>query len=350
MAINLASKYSDKIAAYFTQNSIMKGMGNNDYSFEGVKTVKIYTPLTQELNNYNRTASSNRYGEPKEMQDIIQEMTMTVDKSFSMTIDKGNNEEQLGIKGGMKMLRMQIDERVIPAYDKYVLGKLAVEAGISEVASAALSKSNIVEYMANAMAAMDNALVPQAGRTIVIPSTKYNFLRLSTEFIGVDKLGEKSLTKGTVGEFMGAKVVKVPDSYLPTGVNFMILLSRSYTAPWKINDTKVHQDPPGINGDLLEGRFIWDAFVIGAKAAGVYVNGASGSKQADPTIAISGGAATVTSSGANAIYYTLDGSDPRYSESRQVYTGAVTMASGETIKAVAYADGKLTSNVAEKAN
>jgi hypothetical protein len=39
LAINLASKYSEKIASYFTSQSIMKGMGNNDYSFEGVKTV-----------------------------------------------------------------------------------------------------------------------------------------------------------------------------------------------------------------------------------------------------------------------------------------------------------------------
>ncbi len=350
MAINLASKYSEKIASYFTSQSIMKGMGNNDYSFEGVKTVRVYTPLTQELRDYDRTASANRYGTPQEMQDVVQELTLGEDKSFSIAIDKGNNEEQMGVKNGMKMLRLQIDERVAPAYDKDVLAKLAANAGLSTAPTAALTKENIVETLSDAMTAMDNALVPAAGRSILLPSSKYSLLRLSSEFVGNDKLGEKALSNGQVGEFMGARVVRVPDSYLPGNVQFMIVHKKSFTAPWKINDTKVHQDPPGINGSLLEGRFIWDAFVIGARAAGIYVCGASGSKQAAPTITISGGSATVASTGADKILYTLDGSDPRYSDSAQVYASAVTMAAGETIRAVAYKTGSLASDVSEKAN
>lgn len=350
MAINLASKYSESIAAYFHNQSIMKNMGNNDYSFEGVKTVRVYTPLTQELSDYDRTASANRYGTPQEMQDVVQELTLSVDKSFSIAIDKGNNEEQMGVKNGMKMLRLQIDERVAPAYDKDVIAKLAAGAGLSQAVSEALTKENIVSVLAEAMMAMDNAMVPVDGRTILMPTSKYTLLRLSSEFIGNDKLGEKVLAKGQVGEFMGAKVVRVPDSYLPEIVQFMIVHHKSFTAPWKINDTKVHQDPPGINGSLLEGRFIWDAFVIGARAAGIYACGAVGSKLADPVITISSGSATVTAADAQRIVYTLDGSDPRYSESAQVYTGAVKMADGETIRAAAYAEGKLASGVAEKIN
>ena len=117
MAINLAAKYSDKILTYFTQASIMKGMGNNDYSFEGVKTVKIYTPVTIPLGDYTRSGA-NRYGTPVEMQDTLQELTMTQDKGFALTIDKGNNMEQLNIKGAARMLRLQIDERVIPEYER----------------------------------------------------------------------------------------------------------------------------------------------------------------------------------------------------------------------------------------
>ena len=349
MAINLAAKYSDKILTYFTQASIMKGMGNNDYSFEGVKTVKIYTPVTIPLGNYTRSGA-NRYGTPVEMQDTLQELTMTQDKGFALTIDKGNNMEQLNIKGAARMLRLQIDERVIPEYDKYVLGKLVVNAGLSAAASAALTKSNIAETIAGALTAQDNRFVPQTGRIILIPSTKYNMLRLSPEFIGNDHLGKTSLVKGQVGEFMNCRVVKIPDSYVADNVNFMIVLNKSFTAPWKLNDTKIHKDPPGLNGDLLEGRFMWDAFVLGAKADGIYVCGASGSKQAAPAITISGGSATVASTGADKILYTLDGTDPRYSDSAQVYASAVTMAAGETIRAVAYKAGNLTSDVAEKAN
>lgn len=145
---------------------------------------------------------------------------------------------------------------------------------------------------------------------ILIPSTKYNMLRLSPEFIGNDHLGKTSLVKGQVGEFMNCRVVKIPDSYVADNVNFMIVLNKSFTAPWKLNDTKIHKDPPGYSGDLLEGRFMWDAFVLGAKADGIYVSGASGSKQAAPTITISSNSATVASTGADKILYTLDGTDP----------------------------------------
>ena len=67
-------------------------------------------------------------------------------------------------------------------------------------------------------------------------------------------------------------------------------------------------------------------------------------------MAISAHTATVTAAGADEIWYTLDGSDPRFSANRkQVATGGtVTTKAGETIKVVAFgADGKLTSDVAE---
>lgn len=346
MAINLATKYSDKIATWFTHASFLKGRGNNDYSFEGVKTVKIYTPVTVDLTDYTRSGA-NRYGTPTEMQDTVQEMTMTQDKSFALTIDKGNNAEQMNIKSAMKMLRLEIDDKVIPAFDKYVLAKLAVDGGICKAASAVLSKSNITETLANALADMDNALVPPRGRTILIKTTNYNLLRLSPEFTSLEKLGNEALANGQVGEFMGARVVKLPDSYFPAHVNFIISVDKAFTAPWKINDTRVHKDPPGLSGDLLEGRFMWDCFVIGAKADGVYVGGTNtAGQQAAPTITVSSGNATIASSGATSIKYTLDGTDPRYSESANVYSAAVAVTSGTVIKAVAYNAVKLTSTVA----
>ena len=70
--------------------------------------------------------------------------------------------------------------------------------------------------------------------------------------------------------------------------------------------------------------------------------------QATPTITLSENKATVASSGATAIYYTTDGSDPRYSKDAKAYTAAVTLAAGETIRAYAVADGKYASAVAKK--
>ena len=94
---------------------------------------------------------------------------------------------------------------------------------------------------------------------------------------------------------------------------------------------------------------IHDAFVLGKKANGVAVAVLKGFVQATPTISVSENKATITSSGASTIYYTLDGSDPRYSVKAKAYTAAVTVAAGDVVRAYAVANGKYCSAVAEKA-
>ena len=346
MAINLAAKYSDKIAQVYTASSFIAGKSSNEWDFSGVKSVKIYTPQTVDLVDYNRNGL-NRYGTPVEMQDTVQEMTMSQDKSFSITIDKGNNNEQMLVKNAGKMLKLQIDERVVPLVDKYAFKRFIALAG--KVAGITKpTKATIVSAIADAGAHLDDCLVPEGNRYLYITTEMYNLLRQSGEFLNIESLGAKAVEKGVVGEVMGFKVVKIPVSYLPANAYFIAIHKNSVIVPYKIRDAKVHEDPPGISGALLEGRNNYDAFVIGARANGVYAAVASGDIAATPTIAIASGKATITSTTSNAtIKYTLDGSDPRYSDTALTYGAAVTVEVGQTVKAFATADGKFTSEVAE---
>ena len=144
------------------------------------------------------------------------------------------------------------------------------------------------------------------------------------------------------------RVVKVPKGRWPENVNFIIVHKRAACAPVKLNDTKYHKDPPGISGDLLEGRQYYDLFVYGAKCNGVYVdvNTASGAGVicATPTITPEGTIGCSTS-GAT-IKYTLDGSDPRYSASAKVGTSVPSVDAGTIVRAYAYKDGAFPSEVA----
>jgi ribosomal protein S2 len=71
MAINLHEKYAKQIQAKFVKESFITGMLTNSYSFSGVKTVKISTPITVPMVDYKRSGAS-RYGTPDEMQDVVQ--------------------------------------------------------------------------------------------------------------------------------------------------------------------------------------------------------------------------------------------------------------------------------------
>lgn len=270
MAIQLHDKYAKQIQTEFKRESLTNGRFNQEYSFSGVKTVKISTPVTVPMNDYSRSGS-NRYGTPVEMEDNVQELTMTQDKSFSMTIDKGNNGDQNGIKTAGKMLALQLRERAVPLMDTYVFNALSEKAGSIVTENAALTKTNVAERISDGTVALDEAEVPESGRTLFLPATVYKLLKLSPEFLGLEKLGTKAVAKGQVGEYDNMAVVKVPSARWPKGVNFMIAHRDAATVPVKLNDTKVHTDPPGLSGNLLEGRQYYDCFVFEPKKKGIYV-------------------------------------------------------------------------------
>lgn len=329
MAVNLAEKYSKQIADKFTHSSFVQGNVYTGYEFAGAKTVNIYTPITVDLVNYNRNASANRFGTPTEMQDSVQALELTQDKSFSLAVDKGNNQDQMGVKAGARMLNMQIKEKAVPLMDMWALSKFDALAG-KRVAVASLAKNTITEEIFKGAAALDNALVPSDNRICYVKSSVYNMLRLSPEFVGVDKLGEAALAQGVVGYAADMKIVKVPDSYM--AANFICTHKNAVIAPVKIKTARILNDAPGIDGVLLEGRYYFDAYVIGAKAGGVYAAVDSNSIVAAPVISTSSNAHSVTSVSGVTFYYTLDGSDPRYNKAARVYSSAVTPATGEIFK------------------
>ncbi len=329
MAINLASKYSDKIASMYTLGSLVADKTSKEWDFSGVKSVKIYTPQTVEPTDYLRNGS-NRYGTPVEMGDIVQELSMSQDKSFSLVIDKGNNTEQALVKNAGKMLKLQTNERMVPLVDKYALKRFAKLAGTSAYITKP-TKSTIIAAVGDAGAVLDDSCVPSGERYLYMTSEMYNLIRQSNEFLGIDNLGEKALAKGIAGEVFGMKIVKVPKSYMPGGVYFIVTHKNAVVLPYKIRDAKVHADPPGISGALLEGRSNFDAFVVGARCMGVYAAIDSSKKVDAPTIANSSGSVTITGSGD--VYYTTDGSDPRYSTQKVKYTAAFSAQSGDVIKA-----------------
>lgn len=360
MAINLAAKYSKEIANAFTLRSVVDGTTNKDYDFTGVKTLNVYTPVTQSLADYQRTGTS-RYGTPTELQDTMQELMLTRDRSFSITIDKGNNSEQMGAKEASRILSIEMNEQAIPEMDKYALGRFADYAGKIVALEAAPTSENIAQKLSDGMVAMSNKNVPADGRFIFIGWSCFGALRLSSQFIGVESLAKSALVKGAIGTFMGAQVVVVPDDYLKKGDKtcyFIITHKNSVIQPKKVQDYFVKENPAGINGALLEGRFIYDAFVLGGRCDGVYAAVASGAQQAAPafTYAASTKKETISSTGADFILYTTDGTDPRYSSSavKAVGGSAAVDLSGfaggsAVLKAVAIKDGAFTSDLAAAA-
>jgi N4-gp56 family major capsid protein len=269
MAINYAEKYSAKVDERFKLGSLVGGVVNKDYDFTGVKTVKVYSIATATMNDYQRSGLA-RYGEALDLGDTVQELTITQDRAFTFVIDKGDELEQAGAKNAGAALRRQLDEVVIPEYDKYVIGKVVGGAGKTE--TSAITNANAYDAFLAGAEQLDENKVPTVGRVALVTPAYLRKLKADDNFVKASDLGQQVAFTGQVGAVDGTPIIKVPASYFPANVEFVITHPVATTAPVKIQEYKIHQDAPGISGALAEGRFLYDGFVLNNKKGAIYVH------------------------------------------------------------------------------
>ncbi len=268
MAINYASKYAQKIDEKFSKEALTDNAVNKDYDFVGVKTVNVYSIPTAPMNDYSRTGES-RYGTPSELQNTVQELTLSKDRSFTFSIDRGNHDDTMMSSAAGAALQRQLREVVIPEIDKYRLDKLAsVTAG----ATAEITSENAYEAFLDGAAEMFNALVPTEDCTAFVSSDFYKMIKTDPSFVRNGDASQNMLVKGQVGMIDGIKLVAVPDSLMPANTAFIIAARSAVVSPVKLAEYKIHDNPPGINGWLVEGRVYYDAFILNNKKSGVYVH------------------------------------------------------------------------------
>ncbi|MCM1509091.1 MAG: N4-gp56 family major capsid protein, partial [Ruminococcus flavefaciens] len=127
--INYAEKYETQVDERFKLTSVTESAVNRNYNFDGVNKINIYSVETAPLNDYNRKSPSNRYGTAKELGNAVQSLTLTQDKSFTFTIDRGDYEDTVLANSAGNALQRQIDEVVTPTVDKYRISIMAKNAG-----------------------------------------------------------------------------------------------------------------------------------------------------------------------------------------------------------------------------
>lgn len=274
MPVNFATKYSDKVVERFKLGSLTEKFFNRNYKWDGVKSIVVYSIDTAPMNDYQREGTS-RYGTPAELGDTIQTMVLTKDRAFTYTIDKGNNKDQLNVKGAGRSLRRQIDEVVIPEEDKYrmeVLCDGAIKAGGKNETPTPIDETNAYSAFLDGQVYLTNHKVPLKNRKAACKASFYKAIHLDKNFIKNGDLSQKMLINGQMGEIDGVPLVVMPDDYFKKGVDFIITHPSVAVACDKLKDYKIHQDPPGINGNLVEGRVIYDAFILDSKKEGIYAH------------------------------------------------------------------------------
>ena len=274
MAMNYAEKYSSKVDERFTIGSLTNGLVNSEYDWIGVSTVKVYSIPTVAMNDYSLSGTS-RYGNPSELGNEVQEMTVAKDRSFTFTIDRKNYDDtQMTMEAG-RALRRQVDEVVLPEVDAYRIAALVAGVKEGHLIAGATTKSNAYEEFLKVQEVLDDAKVPTAGRVCICKSKFHNLIKLDEAFTKTADMATKIAINGIVGEIDGVPVVKAPATYFPANIDFIITNPIAMPSPVKLQEYKIHTDAPGISGWLVEGRIRYDAFVLDEKAPAIGVHAAA---------------------------------------------------------------------------
>lgn len=273
MAIELATKYLPYVDELFSMESKKSMLTNQDLSWTGAHTVKVYKVSTANMGDYGRSGASegnwSRYGKVQGLDATTEEFTLSKDRSFTFAIDKLDRDETGGALESASALARQVREVVIPEVDTYVYGVMTAGAG-HKPAALALTSENIYTAITNANTALDDADVPETGRVLVVTPEVHLLMKRCKDITMETDIGNDMRLKGVIANLDGAAVVKVPKNRLPEDFGFMVAHPVATVAPTKLEDYKVHQDPPGISGDLVEGRICYDAFVLDNKKKAIY--------------------------------------------------------------------------------
>lgn len=274
MAIELATQFTSNVDEQFAAESRRELLTNHGYDWTGAHSIKVYKITTSQMNDYNRAGDTDevnwsRFGPVKNLNASTEELTLTKDRSFTFVIDLMDEDETARAVAAAGALARQNREVVIPEVDSYIYNVMCTKAG-TKPAAKTLTVDNLYDEIIAGSAVLDNAEVPETERVLLVNPETYRIMKKCPEIVMDTDVGNELRLKGVIGIVDGMTVIKVPANRLPEGFGFMLAHPCATVAPVKLETYRIHEDPPGISGNLVEGRIYYDAFVLDNKKLAIY--------------------------------------------------------------------------------
>ena len=264
MAINAATKFASKTSDLLYTERKTQLVTNQDYDFDGVETVKIYTLSDPTIGNYDPSGGANRYGNPTEVEDTVQTFTLSRDRAWTKTIDKKNAQDTMMIRKPAKYLAQATRNVLVPEIDTYIIAAICTAGATANrddiVADAATTSVNAYTNFTDIVADIVDNDGPSEG-LIALATPQYVAKLKQSSLYDASDIGLKDRKAGVVGVVDGVKIVKVPSSRFPANTDLVITHPMVTVAPEKLIDYTLHENPQGVSGQLLEYRHRYDAFI-----------------------------------------------------------------------------------------
>lgn len=267
MANNLATKYETRTSDLLKARRKSKDFTNQDWDWDGVNGIFVYTLEDPTMGNYDPNGGANRYGDATEVQDTVQNWNLNRDRAWSKTIDKKNYQDTMMVKKPGKYLAQATKNVLTPEIDTYVFQTIATAGALYDrddvVSDAATTANNAWTNFTALHADIVDREGTEEGLVAAMTATYYNFLKQSGYVLASEDFA-KSRHSGDLGTVDGVRIVIVPSTRMPStsgAIDLLISHPNVTVAPEKLVDYTLHNNPPGISGQLLEYRHRYDAFV-----------------------------------------------------------------------------------------
>lgn len=261
---NYATEVLNKIDERFYLESKTNAIINNgiEFEFSGVNTVTIYNIDVVAENDYVRSGTM-RYGQLVELGDGVQSFILSQDKSFSISIDRGNREDSKMVLAIDDAVDRQVREVSVPTVDIYRLGILTAYAvANSQTATAAVTAALAFTQILAQRTALQEAKVNLDDIVVYVTPAVEAFLWLDPLFKTACDRTTQDRSTGVIGTVMGMTIITCPSSYYIANFGFMLVSKKVLVAPTKFTEIKTGDGFPfGISGMVAFGRRYYDAFI-----------------------------------------------------------------------------------------
>jgi len=250
-----------------TNDIINKGIR---LDFNGRQSVTIYNVSVVAETDYVR-GGSNRFGQLVELGTGTQTFTLSQDKAWTYSIDRGNWADSMMVTEVGESVKRQVREVAIPTTDKYRLATLqAYAVANSQSQVTVVTNVNAYQTYLAANVYFTNALIENENIHVFMTRTYYNLLRRDAEFKVASDEAYKDVKSGDVKIVDGITIHIVPASYLPANTEFLFTADDVLVAPTKFDMIRTLNEVQGIDGWVVEGRRYYDAFIPTNRGKAIY--------------------------------------------------------------------------------
>ena len=267
MSFTLATTYSPTLDQVFTLDAQTNDLnGDGGYSFTNAQSIIVETVTTDAFVAYDRTDTlTEAIADVTNVENTVNTYTISQYKKNVKHFDFFDELEQPAVTVA-KFEMAVTQERYTPMIDAYRISVLC--AGATANSQLVAATAGGYTDLLGLGAFLTNAHASRSSRLVYGNTTFEASIKLDNHFIAYTSEQLSKVRDGSIGYVDGVKITIVPDDYMPTGFDAVMVHKDAVFGPRGIKNSVI-KEVPGKPGKNVEVYARFDLFVLNEKDLGI---------------------------------------------------------------------------------